>query len=40
MKILIIVKSKHQENTLKIAEAMSEAGPVTVTELDNVKTIN
>ncbi|MDE7306293.1 MAG: flavodoxin [Clostridia bacterium] len=35
MKILIIVKSKHNENTLKIAEAMSEVAPVTVTELEN-----
>ena len=37
MKILIIVKSKHNDNTLKIAEAMSEAAPVTVTDLENVK---
>lgn len=35
MKILIIVKSKHNDNTLKIAEAMSEAGPVTLTELEH-----
>lgn len=35
MKILIIVKSKHQDNTLKVAEAMSEVAPVTVTELEN-----
>lgn len=37
MKILIIVKSKHNENTLKIAEALSEVAPVTVTSLDNAK---
>lgn len=37
MKILIIVKSKHNDNTLKIAEAMSEIAPVTVTELSNAK---
>lgn len=37
MKILIIVKSKHNENTLKIAEAMSEAAPVTVTSLENAE---
>ncbi len=36
MKILIIVKSKHNENTLKIAEAMSEVAPVTIAELENV----
>ena len=36
MKILIVVKSKHNDNTLKIAEAMSEVAPVTITELDNV----
>lgn len=40
MKILIIVKSKHQDNTLKIAEAMAEAAPVTVTELDNATHYN
>lgn len=37
MKILIIVKSKHNDNTLKIAEAMSEVAPVTVTDLENAK---
>lgn len=37
MKILIIVKSKHNDNTMQIAEAMSEAAPVTVTELQNAK---
>ncbi|MDE7440204.1 MAG: flavodoxin [Clostridia bacterium] len=40
MKILIIVKSKHQENTLKIAEAMSEAAPVTVATLENAGNYN
>lgn len=40
MKVLIIVKSYHNENTLKIAEAMSEAAPVTVTTLDDVKNYN
>lgn len=37
MKILLIVKSKHNDNTLKIAEAMSEVAPVTVTELENAQ---
>lgn len=36
MKILIIVSSRHNDNTLKIAEAMSEAAPVTVTALENI----
>lgn len=37
MKILIVVKSKHQDNTMKIAEAMSEVAPVTITEIENVQ---
>lgn len=37
MKILILVKSKHNNNTLKIAEAMSEVAPVTIVNLDDVK---
>lgn len=37
MKILIIVKSKHNDNTLKVAEAMSEVAPVTIVNLDDVK---
>ena len=37
MKILLIVKSTHQQNTLKIAEAMSEVAPLTVVELENSK---
>ena len=40
MKILIIVKSKHNDNTLKVAEAMSEVAPVTVTTLENAKLYN
>lgn len=36
MKVLIIVKSKHNDNTMKVAEAMSEVAPVTVTDLENV----
>lgn len=35
MKILLIVKSTHQQNTLKIAEAMAEVAPLTVVELEN-----
>lgn len=37
MKILIVVKSKHHDNTLKIAEAMAEVAPATVVDLENVK---
>lgn len=40
MKILLIIKSSHQQNTLKIAEAMSEVAPLTVTELENAKNYN
>ena len=40
MKILLIVKSTHQQNTLKIAEAMSEVAPLTVVELENAKNYN
>ena len=40
MKILLIIKSTHQQNTLKIAEAMSEVAPLTVVELENVKNYN
>lgn len=40
MKILLIIKSTHQQNTLKIAEAMSEVAPLTVVELENTKNFN
>ena len=40
MKILLIIKSTHQQNTLKIAEAMSEVAPLTFVELENVKNYN
>ena len=40
MKILLIIKSTHQQNTLKIAEAMSEVAPLTVVELENSKNYN
>lgn len=40
MKILLIVKSTHQQNTLKIAEAMSEVAPLTVVELENATHYN
>lgn len=37
MKILIIVKSKHNDNTMKLAEAMSEVAPATVIDIDYAK---
>ena len=40
MKILLIIKSTHQQNTLKIAEAMSEVAPLTVVELEIAKNYN
>lgn len=40
MKILLIIKSTHQQNTLKVAEAMSEVAPLTVVELENAKNYN
>lgn len=40
MKILIVVKSDHRQNTLKIAEAMSEAAPLTVVEFEEVSRFN
>lgn len=40
MKIILIIKSTHQQNTLKIAEAMAEVAPLTVVELDNAKNYN
>ena len=40
MKILLIIKSTHQQNTLKIAEARSEVAPLTVVELENARNYN
>ena len=37
MKILIVVKSKHNDNTLKIAEAMAEVAPATVVDMEHAK---
>lgn len=33
MKILLIIKSKHRQNTLKIAEAMAEVAPITICDI-------
>lgn len=35
MKILAVVESKHQGNTRKVAEAMKDAAPITVTDVEN-----
>ena len=35
MKILVIVKSKHRQNTLKIAEAMAEVAPITICDIED-----
>ena len=40
MKILAIVKSKHNDNTMKIAEAMAEVAPLTIIDIENVKYYN
>ena len=38
MKILVVVESKHLGNTLKIAQAMAEVAPMTLTNVENAKT--
>ena len=40
MKILLVIKSTHQQNTLKIAEAMAEVAPLTVVELEYTRKYN
>ena len=40
MKILTIVESKHLGNTKKVAEAMAEVAPVTITDVENVAKYN
>lgn len=40
MKILVVVKSKHRQNTLKVAEAMAEAAPLTIVEYENISSYN
>lgn len=37
MKILIIVNSTHYQNTMKIAEAMAEAAPITIVDVDEAE---
>jgi flavodoxin len=40
MKILLVVESKHLGNTLKIAKAMAEVAPITITNIENAKAYN
>lgn len=40
MKILIVINSTHQGNTLKIAEAMAQNTPITIAEIDNISDYN
>ena len=40
MKIILIIKSTHQQNTLKVAEAMAEVAPLTIVELENARNYN
>lgn len=40
MKILLIVESHHQGNTLKIADAMAEVAPVTITDTVKVNELD
>jgi len=37
MKMLAVVESKHLGNTLKIAKAMAEVAPLTITNIENAK---
>lgn len=40
MKILAVVESPHQGNTLKIAWAMAEIAPITITDIENLPEYN
>ena len=40
MKILAVVESTHLGNTLKIAEAMAEVAPITITNIENAPNYN
>lgn len=40
MKILAVVESTHQGNTRKIAEAMAQVAPVTITDTENAPKYN
>lgn len=40
MKILVIVNSTHQQNTMKIAEAMAEVAPITIVDVNDAERHN
>lgn len=40
MKILAVTESKHKGNTLKIAKAMAEVAPITITDIENAPKYN
>lgn len=40
MKILAVVESPHQGNTLKVANAMAEAAPMTITSISSLPEYN
>ena len=40
MRILVILNSTHRQNTLKIAEAMSEAAPLTIIDVAEAERYN
>lgn len=40
MRILVIINSTHRQNTLKIAEAMSEAAGLTIVDVDDADKYN
>lgn len=40
MRILTVVESKHLGNTLKIAQAMAEVAPITITNVENAPNYN
>ena len=40
MRILVILNSTHRQNTLKIAEAMSEAAPLTIIDVTEAERYN
>lgn len=37
MRILVIINSTHRQNTMKIAEAMAEAAPITIVDVDEAE---
>lgn len=40
MKILVFINSTHRQNTMKIAEAMAEAAPVTIVDIKDADYYN